>query len=157
MLDPPSGMDEEQYLALLALPPDGRPAEAAAVADWIDTQMAGDTARLRVFTDLLPDSAEGRALVDQVRDVPVPEGASVLTGGLPSRSADFMASFYGSVPVAVLIVVAVTGAVLFLTFGSVFLPLKAVLQGCFTGILTAVKSWHVSAGGAQPGEEQPGG
>jgi RND superfamily putative drug exporter len=39
-----------------------------------------------------------------------------------------MASFYGSVPVAILIVVAVTGAVLFLTFGSVFLPLKAVLM-----------------------------
>jgi RND superfamily putative drug exporter len=32
------------------------------------------------------------------------------------------------VPVAVLIVVAVTGAVLFLTFGSVFLPVKAVLM-----------------------------
>jgi RND superfamily putative drug exporter len=39
-----------------------------------------------------------------------------------------MASFTGSVPVALLIVVAVTGAVLFLTFGSVFLPLKAVLM-----------------------------
>jgi RND superfamily putative drug exporter len=39
-----------------------------------------------------------------------------------------MASFRGSVPVAVLIVVVVTGSVLFLTFGSVFLPLKAVLM-----------------------------
>ena len=39
-----------------------------------------------------------------------------------------MASFRASVPWAVLIVVAVTGAVLFLTFGSVFLPLKAVLM-----------------------------
>ena len=39
-----------------------------------------------------------------------------------------MASFASSVPWAVAIVVAVTGAVLFLTFGSVFLPLKAVLM-----------------------------
>jgi RND superfamily putative drug exporter len=128
VLQPPAGMDEAQYLALLAVPPDRRPAEAAGVAAWIETQLGGDTARLRVFTDVLPDSEEGRALVREVRDVPAPEGASVLTGGLPSRSADFMASFYGSVPVAVLIVVAVTGAVLFLTFGSVFLPLKAVLM-----------------------------
>jgi RND superfamily putative drug exporter len=128
VLQPPAGMDEAQYLALLAVPPDRRPAEAAGVAAWIETQLGGDTARLRVFTDRLPDSEEGRALVGQVRDVPAPEGTSVLTGGLPSRSADFMASFYGSVPVAVLIVVAVTGAVLFLTFGSVFLPLKAVLM-----------------------------
>jgi RND superfamily putative drug exporter len=39
-----------------------------------------------------------------------------------------MTSFYGSVPMAVLIVVAVTGGILFLTFGSVFLPVKAVLM-----------------------------
>ena len=128
VLDPPTGMEEGQYLALLALPPERRPSEAAGVAGWIETQLAGDTARLRVFTDLLPDSAAGRELVEEVRDVPAPEGASVLTGGLPSRSADFMTSFYGSVPVAILIVVAVTGAVLFLTFGSVFLPFKAVLM-----------------------------
>ena len=39
-----------------------------------------------------------------------------------------MTSFRASVPNAVLIVVAVTGLVLFLTFGSIFLPLKAVLM-----------------------------
>jgi RND superfamily putative drug exporter len=39
-----------------------------------------------------------------------------------------MSSFRDSVPVAILIVVLVTGGVLFLTFGSVFLPLKAVLM-----------------------------
>jgi trehalose monomycolate/heme transporter len=60
--------------------------------------------------------------------VPPPPAAETLTGGLPSRSRDFMDSFYSSVPIAVLIVVAVTGGVLFLTFGSVFLPVKAVLM-----------------------------
>jgi RND superfamily putative drug exporter len=39
-----------------------------------------------------------------------------------------MTSFRASVPIAVLIVVLVTTAVLFLTFGSVFLPIKAVLM-----------------------------
>ena len=52
----------------------------------------------------------------------------MLTGGLPSRSADFMSSFLSSAPLAIGIVVVVTGGVLFLTFGSVFLPLKAVLM-----------------------------
>jgi uncharacterized membrane protein YdfJ with MMPL/SSD domain len=52
----------------------------------------------------------------------------VLTGGLSSRSHDFMASFTASVPWAVAIVVGVTGVVLFLTFGSVFLPIKAILM-----------------------------
>jgi RND superfamily putative drug exporter len=39
-----------------------------------------------------------------------------------------MSSFTASVPVAVAIVVAVTGGILFLTFGSIFLPVKAVLM-----------------------------
>jgi Predicted drug exporters of the RND superfamily len=39
-----------------------------------------------------------------------------------------MTSFDASVPIAILIVVLVTGVVLFLTFGSVFLPVKAVLM-----------------------------
>ncbi len=129
VLDPPPGMPEEQYSALLAMPADERPAEvreglATYLSDWVGE----DTTKLRVASPLLPDSDASRNLVERVRDVQPPEGAEALTGGLPSRSHDFMASFYKSVPVAVLIVVAVTGAVLFLTFGSIFLPLKAVLM-----------------------------
>lgn len=36
------------------------------------------------------------------------------------------------------------------------MPLEPVLRGSFTGILAAVKSWHVAAGGAQPGEGETG-
>jgi RND superfamily putative drug exporter len=101
-----------------------RDALGTYLADWI----GGDTVKLRVGSSLLPDSDAGRELVDAVRAVEPPEGSEALTGGLPSRSRDFMDSFYDSVPVAVLIVVAVTGGVLFLTFGSIFLPVKAVLM-----------------------------
>jgi RND superfamily putative drug exporter len=129
MLDPPPGVPMEAYAALLEMPAAERPAEVrdamdAYLADWL----GGDTTKLRVGSRLLPDSSDGRDLVDRVRDVPPPDGSGALTGGLPSRSRDFMTSFFASVPMAVLIVVAVTGAVLFLTFGSVFLPVKAVLM-----------------------------
>ncbi|MBW3612704.1 MAG: MMPL family transporter, partial [Chloroflexi bacterium] len=125
----PPGIPAEQYAALLALPEAQRPSEVADgldayLADWV----SGDTLRLRVFTDRLPDSAPGRELVDQVRAVEPPDGTEALTGGLPSRSRDFMESFHESVPLAVIIVIAVTAVVLFLTFGSVFLPLKAVMM-----------------------------
>ena len=117
------------YRALLTLAPEQRPAEVRPILDaWLADWIGGDTAKLRVFSSPLPDSNEGRALVGEIRDVPPPDGAGVLTGGLPSRSADFMASFNASVPWAVLIVVAVTALVLFLTFGSVLLPVKAVLM-----------------------------
>jgi uncharacterized membrane protein YdfJ with MMPL/SSD domain len=129
VLDPPPGMPADQYAGLLAMPAAERPAEVrdgldAYLADWL----AGDTAKLRVASPLLPDSDAGRALVDEVRGTEPPAGTEAVTGGLPSRSHDFMTSFYRSVPAAVLIVVAVTGVVLFVTFGSVLLPLKAVLM-----------------------------
>jgi RND superfamily putative drug exporter len=124
-LTPPPGVTDEQYLSLLAQPETTRPASLNAyVSGWI----AGDTTKLRVFSSFVPDSDQGRALVGKVREVTPPPGAEVLTGGLPSRSADFMSSFDASVPIAVLIVVLVTAGVLFLTFGSVFLPVKAVLM-----------------------------
>ena len=128
VLTPPPGLASEDYAALLALFPDRRPAEAASLADYISGWLAGDTTKLRVFSHAVPDSDDGRALVAKVREVEPPPGALALTGGLPSRSADFMTSFSASVPIAVLIVVLVTSIVLFLTFGSVFLPIKAVLM-----------------------------
>jgi RND superfamily putative drug exporter len=129
LLDPPPGMDEATYRQLLTLPEAERPAEAAFLADWLERTVAGDVTRVDVYTALLPDSRDGRELVDAIRAVPDPDFAEeTLTAGLSSRSRDFMASFASSVPWAVAIVVAVTGAVLFLTFGSIFLPLKAVLM-----------------------------
>ena len=125
VLTPPPGLDDEQYRALLLAPATQRPeAINTYVADWL----AADTTKLRVFSDYVPDSDDGRALVERIRSISPPAGAEVLTGGLPSRSADFMTSFRASVPIAILIVVLVTSVVLFLTFGSVFLPVKAVLM-----------------------------
>jgi len=129
VLDPPPGIPADQYAALLAMPPEQRPVQAGeALDEYLEDWIGGDTAKLRVATGLLPDSDAGRDLVDRVRAVEPPNGAESVTGGLPSRSRDFMTSFYASVPVAVLIVVSVTAGVLFLTFGSVFLPIKAVLM-----------------------------
>ena len=129
VLDPPAGMDEAIYLQLISTPEAQRPPEAAGLAAWIDQWVADDVTRLDVFSSALPDSSEGRAVVDDVRATPAPAGSEdVLTGGLSSRSHDFMASFTESVPWAIAIVVGVTAIVLFLTFGSVFLPIKAVLM-----------------------------
>jgi uncharacterized membrane protein YdfJ with MMPL/SSD domain len=130
VLTPPPGVDADQYHALLAMTPDQRASVpgAAGLSDYISGWLARDTIKLRVFSSAVPDSEDGRALVGEVRNVAPPAGTQALTAGLPSRSADFMASFRASVPIAILIVVVVTGGVLFLTFGSVFLPLKAVLM-----------------------------
>ncbi|HEX5578299.1 MAG TPA: MMPL family transporter, partial [Candidatus Limnocylindria bacterium] len=129
VLDTPPGMPDADYRALLALPQAQWPEPVRSqLTPYVANLVSGDTAKVQVSATQLPDSNEGRALVGEIRAVPSPDGARVLTGGLPSRSADFMTSFSASVPLAVLIVVLVTGLVLFLTFGSVFLPIKAVLM-----------------------------
>ncbi|MGZ6300364.1 MAG: MMPL family transporter, partial [Candidatus Limnocylindria bacterium] len=128
VLDPPTGLDAATYRQLLALPPSQRPASAAGVTTYAGSLLAQDTTKVTVFSTVLPDSSAGRDLVARVRAIAPPSGTRTLTGGLPSRSADFMTSFLGAVPIAILIVVLVTGGILFLTFGSVFLPLKAVLM-----------------------------
>ena len=100
VLEPPAGMDEATYLQLISVPESQRPPEAAGIAIWIDQWVADDVTRVNVFNSALPDSAEARALIDQVRALPVPDGATdTLTAGLSSRSRDFMASFTNSVPV----------------------------------------------------------
>jgi putative drug exporter of the RND superfamily len=125
VLDAPKGIEPAAYDQLLQATAAQRPAE---LAPWMQQWMAGDTLKLQVFSDRLPDSDAGRALVDEIRAVPPPASSEVLTAGLSSRSRDFIGSFNRSVPYAVLIVVGVTALVLLLTFGSILLPIKAVLM-----------------------------
>jgi RND superfamily putative drug exporter len=125
VLDPPKGMAPAAYEQLLQTPAAERPAE---LAPWMAQWMAGDTLKIQVFSDRLPDSDAGRAVVDEIRGAPPPPGSEALTAGLSSRSRDFIGSFNRSVPFAVLIVVGVTALVLLLTFGSILLPIKAVLM-----------------------------
>ncbi len=150
VLDPPAGMDEAVYRQLISVPEAQRPPEAAGLAAWIDQWVADDVTRLDIFSSALPDSSEGRAVVDEVRATPGPEGSEeVLTGGLSSRSHDFMASFTESVPWAIAIVVGVTAIVLFLTFGSVFLPIKAVLMSLLS-ITASFGALDLDLPGGQP-------
>ncbi|MGH2462226.1 MAG: MMPL family transporter [Candidatus Limnocylindria bacterium] len=125
VLDPPPGLSADQYHAILVAPVEAWP---PGLADWVAQTVAGDTARVTIFPSVLADSEEGRGLVAEVRELADPPGSTVGVTGLAARSADFMDSFRASVPVAVAIVIAVTLVVLFLTFGSVFLPVKAVLM-----------------------------
>jgi RND superfamily putative drug exporter len=125
LLTPPPGVDAARYAMALAAPADQRLAELRAyIGEWA----ADDTYRLEVFSRLEADSDEGRALVERLRAVPTPDGTERLVTGVAARSQEFLASFDAAIPLAVLIVIGVTLIVLFLTFGSLLLPLKAVVM-----------------------------
>ena len=125
VLTPPPGMASGRYLRLLQLSPAQRP---AALNSYIDSNLAGPIAQVEVANSYGPDSRAGAELVHHLRAVGAPPGARTLLTGGAAQSVDFIDAFAATIPWAVLLVVAVTMVVLFLTFGSVVLPIKAVLM-----------------------------
>jgi RND superfamily putative drug exporter len=128
--------------AIVTLPePAGSAAGQAALSGWTASaralpgvtsaqiaDAAGDTARVSVGYSVDPISADARDLVRQLRAVPVPNGGTVLVGGRSAELLDLLDSVGSRLPWMALIVVGSSFVLLFLAFGSVLLPIKAVLM-----------------------------
>ena len=74
-----------------------------------------------------PAAAPTQALVGDIRALPAPAGVSVLVAGPPAELADQLHSLAAGLPWMLLVMAGVTLVLLFLAFGSVVLPVKAVL------------------------------
>lgn len=85
----------------------------------------GDTALLRAFWDGNSQSQGSQEIVRDLREVEPPEG-DVLVGGLTADTVDLITSVGDHLPWMGLIVLGVMLLLLFLAFGSLVLPLKAV-------------------------------
>ena len=72
-------------------------------------------------------AASTRALVGEIRALPAPAGVSVLITGPPAEVADQLHSLAAGLPWMLLTMALVTLVILFLAFGSVVLPVKAVV------------------------------
>ncbi|MGY1669630.1 MMPL family transporter [Geodermatophilus sp. SYSU D00710] len=119
--DAPEGAAALQsYVAAVAAVPG---VDGATVAE-----VAGSTARVVVAADVNAMGAEGRELVAAIRQVPAPEGAVVLVGGAAAVYADLLDSLGALLPWMALLVAVTSFVLLFLAFGSVVLPVKAVLM-----------------------------
>ncbi|WP_030173160.1 MMPL family transporter [Spirillospora albida] len=88
----------------------------------------GTTTRIALRYAAKPDSDAARDLVGAVRDVPAPPGARVHVGGETAEIVDQLDSIGATLPWVALIVGGATFVLLFLAFGSVLLPLKAILM-----------------------------
>ncbi|GGV12423.1 membrane protein [Actinomadura cremea] len=88
----------------------------------------GDTTRIALTYTADLDSDAARGLVERVRDVPPPPGAQAHVGGATAGVVDQLGSLGATLPWVGLLVGAATFALLFLAFGSVVLPLKAIVM-----------------------------
>jgi uncharacterized membrane protein YdfJ with MMPL/SSD domain len=89
---------------------------------------AGSTAHVDIAYVGDPLSADARNLVADIRAVPAPDGGEALIGGQTAILADLLDSLASLLPWMALFVVATTFVLLFLAFGSLVLPVKAVLM-----------------------------
>ncbi|MEV0650558.1 MMPL family transporter [Phytomonospora sp. NPDC050363] len=83
---------------------------------------------LSVSYDVDPESGAARELVNAVRDVAVPGGTGVHVTGQSAILDDQLSDLTERLPWMALLVAGVTLLLLFLAFGSVLLPIKAVLM-----------------------------
>ncbi|MQY03565.1 MMPL family transporter [Actinomadura macrotermitis] len=114
------------------------------------TGAKGATTRLALAYSPAPHSDEARALVGKVRAVAPPPGGTALVGGSPARVVDLLDSLAAALPWLALTVGGATFVLLFLAFGSVVLPLKAVLMNLlslsatFGAIVVVFQDGHLS-------------
>jgi uncharacterized membrane protein YdfJ with MMPL/SSD domain len=92
------------------------------------TGLTDQAARVTIGFDAEPISEEGRELVGAIRAIDPPQGATVLVGGDSAGFADLMDMLEERLPWMALLVVLTTFVLLFLSFGSLVLPIKAIIM-----------------------------
>jgi trehalose monomycolate/heme transporter len=114
------------------------------------TGSKGDTIRVDVGYTPAPVSSAARHIVTQIRALAPPAGATVLVGGTTAGLVDELASLGSVLPWMALLVCVSTFVLLFLAFGSVVLPLKAIVMnvlslGATFGVVVWIFQWgHLS-------------
>jgi trehalose monomycolate/heme transporter len=114
------------------------------------TGVSGDIARVDMRFTANAESVAARDLVTAVRAVPAPPGARVYVGGATAQLVDELASLGSVLPWMALMVAITTFVLLFLAFGSVVLPVKAIvmnvlsLTATFGAVVWIFQEGHLS-------------
>ena len=85
-------------------------------------------ARIQLSYSADSSSTAGRALVATLRQIPVPADSRVLVGGFTAANADTLSAIGRTLPWAGAWIVVGMFVLLFFAFGSVVLPIKAILM-----------------------------
>ncbi len=124
----PLGLDA---LAQLYGAPTGSlpPAVEAGIGALRDTYLRGDTVRLDAISPISPATPAGTAVAARIRAL-APSGAIVnmQVGGTAALAEDFLISQNDRMPWAVGTTLLASAIILFLLFGSIAIPIKAVVM-----------------------------
>ncbi len=130
LVDPHTGapLDTAGVTAFYAAPDAALSPAALALRQSLERYISGSTVRLEVHTTGNPSQREGLELTTTLRGVDPGPGVTTQVGGYIAGNYDTLASMRERTPWAVGMTMLVSAVVLFLLFGSVVLPIKAVFM-----------------------------
>jgi uncharacterized membrane protein YdfJ with MMPL/SSD domain len=131
LTDPATGtaLTPEQVGQLYAVPPASRPAQTqAAIAALQQAYVRGTTVRFNAISRLDPASPESTSLTPTIRAIAAANGITTQVGGESAIGHDFLVAQDERMPYAIGLTMLASAVVLFLLFGSLAIPLKAVVM-----------------------------
>jgi uncharacterized membrane protein YdfJ with MMPL/SSD domain len=131
LTDPSTGtkLTAEAVAQLYALPAAQRPPAVAAALDVLQkAYVRGDIVQFAAVSPLDPARPEATDLTPIVRALPAEAGITTQVGGLAAAGYDFLQSQAERMPFAIGLTLVASALVLFLLFGSIAIPLKAVIM-----------------------------
>jgi RND superfamily putative drug exporter len=123
-------MTADEVAQLYAAPAGSLPAPVAAGLQRLkDTYIRDRTVRLDAISPLRSTAPEGTAVIPRVRALALPEGVGrIQVGGGAATGEDFLEGQLASMPWAVGTTLLASAVILFLLFGSLAIPIKAVVM-----------------------------
>ena len=102
---------------------------------------ASKDSTVRVIQNSVEDPDDAAKKVAEVRAITVPKGTEIMVGGTQALVQDSIHGIFTKMPLMLVILLTVTTLLMFLAFGSLVLPIKAVVMSALTlgstmGILT---------------------
>jgi RND superfamily putative drug exporter len=132
LMDPATGvpMTAAQVAQVYAAPAGSLPPELeAGVARLRETYIRGNTVRLDAISPLKSSEPAGTAVISRVRTVQLdPAVTRMQVGGAAALGEDFLLSQSERIPWAVGTTLLASAIILFLLFGSLAIPIKAVVM-----------------------------
>ncbi len=125
--DPQTGaiLSPDQVVALWSMPADRRPASLAALAS---AYVRGSTVRFDAISPLDSASPAATSMIPAIRAIDAGSGITTQVGGAAALGHDFLAAADQRLPWVVGAVLVAMLVILFLLFGSLVLPIKAVVM-----------------------------
>jgi RND superfamily putative drug exporter len=120
-----AALSADQVAALYALPAGQRP---AALDGLLARYVRGSTVELDAISPLSPSKPAATGLIPQIRALQAGAEIATQVGGSAAIGHDFLVSQAQRAPYAVGLTLLASGAILFLLFGSLVIPLKAVVM-----------------------------